>query len=209
MQGVAPLTPAAAADAVLRAGRSTPRAAIRSAPSCCRPSCRSPARRRRYDARRTRRSCSSCSASPSAGARRCARCRGRRSTMVVPAVQREHRRRARACRARYDFEVAAVALPRRARRRRRAARVPVQRHACSTPTGTGACRPGGSPGSRRRSTRCRSRSGARRWTATSRGAAGCGSAATSFARLAAYRSRHALATWDDVVDRLLAAEAGA
>ncbi len=30
-----------------------------------------------------------------------------------------------------------------------------------------------------------------------------------FARLAAYRSRHALATWDDVVDRLLAAEAGA
>ncbi len=30
----------------------------------------------------------------------------------------------------------------------------------------------------------------------------------SFARLASYRSRHALATWDDVVDRLLAHEAG-
>ena len=69
-----------------------------------------------------------------------------------------------------------------------------------------ACRSGWCRGTRRRRTGCRWRCGGRRWTRTSRTPAGCGCAAAPWTRCRAYRSEHALPTWDD--DAGAAAEGG-
>ena len=45
--------------------------------------------------------------------------------------------------------------------------------------------------------------GARRWTGTSPARRGCGCDKERFDRLAAYKARHALASWDDALDALL------
>ena len=68
-----------------------------------------------------------------------------------------------------------LALPGRALRRRRAARVPVQRQRLLHRRATASCRRRGCRGRARRPTRCRCGCGRRRWSATSAARRGCGS----------------------------------
>ena len=126
-------------------------------------------------ARRSARCCSTCSSrSPRAGGattrtRRsgCSSCSGRQGLgldAAQPAVDARDARRAGVHRLDGRRPAGAVhlrhgrardALPRRARGRRGAARVPVQRHASSTRAPAGSCRPRGSRGRATPSTGCR------------------------------------------------------
>ena len=171
-------------------------AAPRSARSCS--TCRSRSRRARRALRRRR-------AGAAGRAVRRAASAGRttlrtllwtRTTQVVPAFTGETRRRAaRAVHLR--LRGAGRALPRRAAATARCRSSSCSAARSSTPAEDGrAADARMSAGTTRPSTGCRSRSGARRWTTTSRTAPGCGSTATRFDRLAAYKARHALPSWE-------------
>ena len=165
-------------------------AAPRCARSCSTSQIQIAARRRALRRGPSRRSWSSCSASRSAGATRCARCCGRGprwscppftgATVVELAVP-----------CTYDFEVGGGALPRRAARRRGAARAALQRHGVLRRRRRARCRPAGSSWEREARVPAAGRAcGARRWTRYfPRHAPGCGCGATRFDRLRAYKAR--------------------
>ena len=133
---------------------STAPAASRSARCCSTRRSRSPRAGARYDDGRAASGCSSCSAPPADWGTTLRTLLWTRTTLVVPPFTRRHARRP-AVPCTYDLEVVGVALLRRARGRRGAARVPVQRQRLLRGRGRAAADGADRRGSARPRTGCR------------------------------------------------------
>ena len=173
---------------------------------CSTPRSRSPRAGARYDEAAQRAAVRAVRAAGAAGATTLRTLLWTRTTRRRAAVHgRDHGRPARAVHLRPRGR--RLALPRRARRRRGAARVPVQRHASSTPA------PGGRlqidadlVGAGGRVPAAGARSGARRWTATSPARAWLRLRTRRFDRLARLQGApRARRRWEDALDALLPA----